>query len=66
VDELGGGHDAVGLVSVFAFLEPDELVVMNEDGMVVLRKYEDTPVHQHAEIGTPTTWSPWSRRIHGD
>ena len=65
VDELGGGHDAVGLVSLFAHLDKDDLFVNDEDGLLVLKKYQDTPVHQYAEVGTPPTWSPWSRRIHG-
>jgi hypothetical protein len=66
VDELGGGHDAVGIVSLFALMQADGLDVLDADGLLVLRKPEDTPVHQYADMNRPTSWAPWRRKIHGD
>jgi hypothetical protein len=66
VDELGGGHDAVGIVSVFALLQADGLDVLDADGLVVLKERADTPVHQYADMNRPTSWAPWRRKIHGD
>ena len=66
VDELGGGHDAVGIVSLFAFLEPEGLEVLDADGLLVLKEYIGTPVHQYADMNRPTSWAPWRRKIHGD
>ncbi len=66
VDELGGGHDAVGIVSVFALLQADGLDVLDADGLLVLKERADTPVHQYADMNRPTSWAPWRRKIHGD
>jgi hypothetical protein len=66
VDELGGGHDAVGIVSIFAQLQADGLDVVDADGLLVLRERADTPVHQYADMNRPTSWAPWRRKIHGD
>ena len=66
VDELGGGHDAVGIVSLFALLQADGLDVLDADGLLVLKASEDTPVHQYADMNRPTSWAPWRRKIHGD
>jgi hypothetical protein len=66
IDELGGGHDAVGIVSLFAFLERDGLEVLDADGLLVLKEYVGTPVHQYADMNRPTSWAPWRRKIHGD
>jgi len=66
VDELGGGHDAVGIVSIFALLQADGLDVLDADGLLVLREPTDTPVHQYADMNRPTSWAPWRRKIHGD
>jgi hypothetical protein len=66
VDELGGGHDAVGIVSVFALMQADGLDVLDADGLLVLRERADTPVHQYADMNRPTSWAPWRRKIHGD
>ena len=66
VDELGGGHDAVGIVSVFALMQADGLDVLNADGLLVLKERADTPVHQYADMNRPTSWAPWRRKIHGD
>ena len=66
VDELGGGHDAVGIVSLFAQLQADGLDVVDADGLLLLRERPDTPVHQYADMNRPTSWAPWRRKIHGD
>ena len=66
VDELGGGHDAVGIVSIFALMQADGLDVRDADGLLVLRERADTPVHQYADMNRPTSWAPWRRKIHGD
>jgi hypothetical protein len=66
VDELGGGHDAVGIVSIFAELQCDGLDVLDADGLLVLKDQSDTPVHQYADMNRPTSWAPWRRKIHGD
>lgn len=66
IDELGGGHDAVGIVSIFALLQADGLDVLGADGLLVLNQPADTPTHQYANMNRPTSWAPWRRKIHGD
>ncbi len=66
VDELGGGADAVGVVSLFAFLQADAVSVLDTDGLLVLDDTAGTPVHQFADMSRPTSWAPWRRKIHGD
>jgi hypothetical protein len=66
VDELGGGADAVGVVSLFAFLQADAVSVLDSDGLLVLDDTDGTPVHQFADMSRPTSWAPWRRKIHGD
>ena len=66
VDELGGGHDAVGIVSIFAYLQADGLDVLDADGLLVLKERVGVPVHQYADMNRPTSWAPWRRKIHGD
>jgi hypothetical protein len=69
VDELGGGHDAVGIVSLFAFIEAADVDVHGEQGMLVLRRQQkrrENPIHQYADMGTPTAWPQWRSHIHGD
>ena len=66
VDELGGGADAVGVVSLFAFLQADAVSVLDTDGLLVVDDTEGTPVHQFADMSRPTSWAPWRRKIHGD
>jgi len=53
VDELGGGHDAVGIVSLFALLLVDEVKVLGDDGLLVQRLPEGTPIHQYADMSRP-------------
>jgi hypothetical protein len=62
IDELGGGPDAVGIVSLFAYLQGDSLDVAEADGLLVLKHRNVTPVHQYADMGRPTTWAPWRRK----
>jgi hypothetical protein len=69
VDELGGAHDAVGIVSLFAFLEADSVDVVDDRGLLVFRrttKRRENPVHQYADMSTPTAWPQWRSHIHGD
>lgn len=69
IDELGGAHDAVGLVSLFASLEADSVDVLDEQGLLVFRrttKHRENPIHQFADMGTPTAWPQWRSHIHGD
>jgi hypothetical protein len=66
VDELGGGADAVGIVSLFAALQADGVAVLDTDGLLVLDETAGTPVHQFADMSRPTYWAPWRRKIHGD
>ena len=66
VDELGGQADAVGVVSLFAFMQADAVDVTDADGLLVLKEREGKPVHQDVDVGRPSTWGPWRRKIHGD
>jgi hypothetical protein len=66
VDELGGGADAVGIVSLFAYFQADAVSVLDTDGLLVVDDTEGTPVHQFADMSRPTSWAPWRRKIHGD
>ncbi len=66
VDELGGDADAVGVVSLFAFMQADHVSALDADGLLVLDERVGTPVHQHADMSRPTSWAPWRRRIHAE
>lgn len=46
VAELGGQHDAVGLVSLLAHMQADEVIVDAEHGVLRLRDAQGPPVHQ--------------------
>jgi hypothetical protein len=46
VAELGGQHDAVGLVSLFAYMQPDVVDVYAQQGLLRLRDAKGVPVHQ--------------------
>jgi hypothetical protein len=50
VDEMGGGHDAVGIVSLFAQVLADDVTVIAREGLLVLRRREGPPVHQYADM----------------
>lgn len=62
VDELGGGHDAIGIVSLFAFLLGNDVAVLGRDGLLVLRTREGTPIHQYADMSEPARPRRASRR----
>lgn len=69
IDELGGAYDAVGIVSLFAFLEPNSVDVLGDQGLLRFRrttKRRENPIHQYADMGTPTAWPQWRSHIHGD
>jgi hypothetical protein len=66
VDELGGGHDAVGLVSLTALLEADDVDVAAETGMLRLRDARGVPVHQDAPALKPRSWTLWRRKLDGN
>jgi hypothetical protein len=66
VDELGGGHDAVGLVSLTALLEADDVDVVAETGMLRLRGAHGVPVHQDAPALKPRSWALWRRKLDGN
>jgi hypothetical protein len=46
IAELGGQHDAVGLVSLLAHLQADDVVVSQTTGVIRLATIEGTPQHQ--------------------
>jgi hypothetical protein len=63
VDELGGAADAVGLVSLFAFMQAGAVDVAAEDGLLKARLPEDRlPVHQYVDATRPAAWAPWRRK----
>ena len=67
VDELGGGADAVGIVSLFAAAAGRRLSTCSTPTACwCSRSRDDTPVHQYADMSRPTSWAPWRRKIHGD
>jgi hypothetical protein len=66
VDELGGGHDAVGLVSLAALLVADDVEVAAEIGMLRLRNAPGVPVHQDAPALKPRNWALWRRKLDGN
>lgn len=66
IDELGGGADAVGVVSLFALMQADSVDVIDADGLLVLADADGKPVHQYTDVSRPATWAPWYRKIHGD
>ena len=66
VDELGGGHDAVGIVALLASLADEDVEVVPEDGMLRLRTPHDQPEHQFVAMTQPATWTAWRRKIDGE
>ena len=63
VDELGGDADAVGLVSLFAFMQAGAVEVSDADGLLKARLPDDRlPVHQYVDASRPASWAPWRRR----
>lgn len=62
VDELGGGVDAVGIVSLFAEFQRGGLRVIDADGVLVLEEPDDSPVHQYADMSRPSSSALWRRK----
>jgi hypothetical protein len=46
IGELGGQHDAVGLVSLLAYMQAEDVVVFPQTGVIRLADPEGVPVHQ--------------------
>ena len=66
VDELGGGHDAVGLVSLFATFNTNEIAVDAADGLLRLPRAAGRPVRPDPGALQPASWAPLQRKIDGD
>ena len=66
IDELGGGHDAVGLVSLFAALGQDEIEVVAADGLLQLPGAAGRPVRPDPGAMAPPSWAPLQRKIDGN
>jgi len=65
IEELGGGADAVGIISLFAWLQPDVVEAVDGDGLLVLKAPTDTPSHQYADMDRQTARAP-SRRAQAE
>jgi hypothetical protein len=65
-DELGGGHDAVGLVSLFAAFVQDEVEVVAADGLLRLPGAAGRPVRPDPGALSPSSWAPLQRKIDGN
>jgi hypothetical protein len=65
VDELGGGHDAVGLVSLFAAWELDEIAVDAPNGVLRVVDAAGKPVRSFPQT-MPVDWKPLERKIAGN
>ncbi len=50
VDELGGGQDAIGIVSLLASVFRDDVAIDAQEGLIVLRHPEQSPIHQYADM----------------
>lgn len=62
VDELGGGPDALGLVSLLAHALPSQLRPVGDQGLLVLVQNDGTPIHQHADMSGPMQRTLWRRK----
>lgn len=63
IDELGGGTDAVGIVSLIAAALGDSVRVSPVAGQVVLLAPEGRPIHQYSDMsGVSRRW-PRHRRV---
>lgn len=66
VDELGGQHDAVGLVSLIAALDDEhELLVDDRGGLLRLPRDSAKPVISIPDT-PPPDWATLDRKIAGD
>lgn len=66
IDELGGGHDAVGLVSLFAALGQDEIEVVAAAGLLELPGAAGRPVRPDPGAMVARSWAPLQRKIDGN
>jgi hypothetical protein len=66
VDELGGGCDAVGLVSLFATFGAGEIEVVPVDGLLCLPRAAGRPVRPDPGPMLPPSWASLQRKIDGD
>jgi len=66
IDELGGGHDAVGLVSLFAACGQDEIDVVAAEGLLRLPRAAGRPVRPDPGAPVSSSWAPPQRKIDGD
>ena len=66
VDEMGGGHDAVGLVSLLAAFADDDIDVVPRDGLLRLRSAVGKPIRPYPGPMLPDSWTPLQRKIDGD
>jgi hypothetical protein len=62
VDELGGGPDALGLVSLLAHALPSHLRPVGDEGLLVLVQNDGSPIHQHADMSGPMQRTLWRRK----
>ena len=65
VDELGGGHDAVGLVSLFAAFGGDEIEVVAGRRIAAAAAAAGRPVRPDP-APVPPNWVPLQRKIDGN
>lgn len=63
VDELGGGPDAVAIVSLFAFFQAEDVEVVDAAGLLALKEAAGRPVHQHVDVSRPLTRAVWERQL---
>lgn len=63
VDELGGGPDAAGLVSLLAVVLADDAAFGAGAGQLVLARPAAQPVHQFADMSGPSRRWPRQRRV---
>jgi hypothetical protein len=66
VDELGGGHDAVGAVSVLALLEDEDVELDREHGVLRLRDPKNQPVHEYVPMVGDGVWDTLERKTSGN
>jgi len=62
IDELGGGTDAVGIVSLIAAALGRSVRVSPAAGQVVLLEPEGRPIHQYSDMSGPSRRWPRHRR----
>lgn len=64
IDELGGGTDAVGMVSLVAAALGDSVRVSPVSGQIVLLAPEGRPIHQYSDMsGVSRRWPRHRREV---